>query len=309
MAAVAHRLSVRPYFPAQEEGAAETIALTGHSGARLLLCRRGEKSVVSKAAGAAEKNERLRRQCAKQRYLSRCGVPFPRVLAEGTNNEAQAFFEMEYVPSRTAAAMLCEAVPFDLPQLLNALQRLFGFLRLTAGAALPEAAFHDKIAGIAACGSEPCRRHAAAIEAAAQRLHALDWSGIPHSLDHGDLTLENMLVAPGRGILFIDCDECFVSSWWLDAGKLFQDVSGHWCLRNLYLSETPGLALLNATERLGRLALVLRTAIAGMDAALARRLPQLAALHLFRTLPYSRDERLVAFVLQRISKVLCAMEG
>jgi len=155
------------------------------------------------------------------------------------------------------------------------------------------------------CAGKPsCSVHAAAISAAAERLDDMDWQGVPGSICHGDLTLENMLVCQKRGAVFIDCDDCFASSYWLDVAKLFQDVTGHWCLRNLYLADQAGRDLLNAVQRLDRLAPALRALVALMEPSLAIRLPQFAALHLFRTLPYTQDEKLVAFVLTRISAVL-----
>ena len=68
---------------------------------------------------------------------------------------------------------------------------------------------------------------------------ARDWDNIPESPCHGDLTLENILLTAGKTVGLIDCDEAFVSSWWLDFGKLFQDIAGHWCLRGLYAAGAP----------------------------------------------------------------------
>ena len=88
-------------------------------------------------------------------------------------------------------------------------------------------------------------------------LSARDWSAIPESPCHGDLTLENILLHQRRAV-FIDCDETFASSYWLDLSKLFQDVDGHWCLRHLYLDAPAGTAVVNAIGRLHRLATPLR---------------------------------------------------
>lgn len=294
--------------PEAADDSAFARPLKGHSGAEVLLLGKWGVHVVRKTAASPGVNARLLGQSEKQRRLSLCGVAFPRVLTEGLDEDGRAFFEMEYVPARTVAQMVCEAMPFDEAEVLRALRRLFSLLSLTAGEGLPAALFHAKIAQIAGSDHASLRGRAPAMAALAGRLHELCWEGIPQSLDHGDLTLENMLVSQ-RGIVFIDCDACFASSYWLDAAKLFQDVAGHWCLRELYMSAPTGWALLNATGQLARLSRVLQALVAELDPGLARCLPQLAALHLFRTLPYSRDDRLVAFVLRRISELLSANGG
>jgi tRNA A-37 threonylcarbamoyl transferase component Bud32 len=281
---------------------ASAIRLTGHSGAQLMLLPRDGGYVVRKSSGSLAKNARLLAQADQQRQFFFLGIAVPRVLETGTDEHGHAYFEMEYVPGQTLANMVAEAMPLDWRPVEDALTRLFDFLRMTTSGTIPAAAFLDKIAAIAACDSAIFRHCAEPIARVAARLAAMDWSGIPHSAGHGDLTLENMLVSPGRGIVFIDCDVCFASSYWLDAGKLFQDIAGHWCLRKRYGSGGP--ALTNAIEQIQMLDAPLRALVARLDPALPERLAQLAAFHLFRTLPYIRETAIAAFVLGRLEAVL-----
>lgn len=279
------------------------IPLKGHSGATVMLLQEGGAHVVRKTAGAPAQNARLLSQADKQRQLLYSGLPFPAVLKSGLDQDL-AFFDMEYVPGRTVANIVCEAAPFLADAVLGALQRLFDLFRLTAGAPLDSDLFLQKIGQIAACRSPVTAPHAKEIAETAARLARFSWDGIPRSACHGDLTLENILVCGNRRVVFIDCDECFASSWWLDAAKLFQDAAGHWCLRHFYLAGDRGAAMLNAAEHLDSLAAQLHALVAAADRSLSDRLPQLAALHLFRTLPYAKDPRVVSFVLARISTVL-----
>lgn len=271
-------------------------ALAGHSGAEVALYAAGRASLVRKTAGSLAQNARLRRQSAHQRALSAAGLRFPRILREGFDERGHAFFEMEYVPARSLAAVLCEAAPFDDAAVTAALERALGLFRLTAGAPLPAALFHAKLDSIAAA--------VPAAAALAGRLAACDWSDIPGSLSHGDLTLENILLCPSRGVVFIDCDAGFASSWWLDAAKLRQDTAGHWCMRALYRGQAGSAAWLNACQRMERMDRSVLALAARLDPALPARLPQLAALHLLRTLPYTRDEALTAFTLERVAHLL-----
>lgn len=285
-------------------GREESYRLSGHSGAHLLLIRRDGRHVVRKSAGSPAKNERLLAQAELQRQFLFSGVPVPQVFESGIDETGHAYFEMDYIPGQTLAAVIAEARPFDLAPVEQALARLFGFLRLTASGTIAPDAFTAKLAQIAACPSEICRSFHTEIAEAAARLTDADWSGIPQSVGHGDLTLENILVSPERGVMFIDCDSCFASSCWLDAGKLFQDLAGHWCLRALY--RQPGAALVNAVQQLDVLKAPLRRLASQMDAALPSRLSQFAAFHLMRTLPYTHDAATARFVLDRLERVLAS---
>lgn len=271
-------------------------ALAGHSGAEVGLYADGATSLVRKTAGTAAGNNRLLRQSAHQRTLSSAGLPFPRVLRDGVDAQGRAFFEMEYVPARSLATLLCEAAPFDMAAVTAALERALRFFQLSVGAAIPAAAFHDKLLSIAS--AEP--RAAALVE----QLGARDWSGIPSSLSHGDMTLENILLCPSRGIVMIDCDEAFASSWWLDAAKLCQDSAGHWCMRTLYREEHGSAVWLNARQRMERMNTEVLAIVMRLEPLLASRLPQLTALHLLRTLPYTTDEKVTAFTLTRAAALL-----
>jgi len=280
------------------------IPLTGHSGAEVMLVQRDNIHFVRKTAGSRAQNARLSEQAAKQRGLVYCGIPFPTVLSSGVDADGRFYFEMEYLTGRTVANIISEAMAFDPAPLMAVLSRLFDFFRLTEGPAISAAAFEEKIVAIAACRTDGAAPYEGKITTMAAHLSALNWHGIPASVCHGDLTLENIMVTERRGLVFIDCDACFASSWWLDAAKLFQDLAGHWCLRDLYLQPVESPALLNATELLSGLAQTSRQMFASLDDDLAERLPQLAALHLFRTVPYATNPQVVGFVLERMVKLL-----
>lgn len=270
--------------------------LSGHSGAQVALYTLGRSSLVRKTAASSRANSRLLDQCRHQRTLSSAGLRFPRVLREGFDVRGVAFFDMEYIPARSLATILCEAAPLDMAEVMPGLEKTFRFFQLSAGAALPASLFHDKLHSIAAA----VPMAAALVE----RLLVRDWSGIPASLSHGDMTLENILLCPSHGMVFIDCDEGFASSWWLDAAKLRQDTSGHWCMRALYRDQPGSAAWLNACQRMERMDAAILAMVTRLDPALAPRLPQMTALHLLRALPYTADETIAAFIMSRAAAQL-----
>jgi streptomycin 6-kinase len=288
-------LTLRVQPEAVPQGPAPSVhLLKGHSGARVAY-HAGRRSFVRKTAAAPAANARLKAQADKQRQLHMLALPFPRVLAQGIAADGCATFDMEYLPGRSVADAVINAAFFDTATLVRTVQRMTWLFSPGAGAALPARLFRDKIESIAAACDD------GAVRACAAALQLLDWSGIPQSPCHGDLTLENILLTTNRTVGLIDCDETFASSWWLDFGKLFQDIDGHWCLRGLYAAGTPRV---NAIQKLAPLGHAFRTLAAAIDPALPQRLPQLAALGLLRAAPYARDKATRDFVCARIRHLL-----
>lgn len=286
------------------EESAPVPFLKGHSGASLVFARRGLSEIVRKIAATQSCNARLKAQSRLQRRLLSYGLPFPRVLADGIDDAGLAYFDMDYIPANSLADFIRDGVPFDVRAVIAMLERSFRFFRLTAGAALPAECFQTKLAQIVeqSAWHPACGTQREAIIAMARRLAALSWDAVPSSVCHGDMTLENILFSPERGVVYIDCDDAFASTYWLDAAKLFQDVLGRWCLRNL--APEDGAEWQTAALNLDALAQPLRRMLGGIDPALLLRLPQFAALNLFRTLPYAAEDAVVSYVLRQMAGVL-----
>jgi aminoglycoside phosphotransferase len=281
--------------------------LSGHSGASVVLHSSGSRNFVRKTAASPALNGRLNGQIQKQRSLCRTGIPFPRILMTGTDKADRIFFDMAYVPGRTIGDAVASASAFDPQAVLAAVERMLWLFRACRGIAVPGLQFREKIAAIRDhfCTHVPAKSGQwEAVHACASRLALSDWEDIPRSLCHGDLTLENIMLTADREIVFIDCDETWVSSYWLDAAKLFQDFDGHWCLRDLYARADTSIQLANAIEKLERLAAPFRALIEEQEPALAARLPQLAALNLFRALPYATETRVASFICERVLRLL-----
>ena len=279
-------------------------ALAGHSGARVVLHAGAARSFVRKTAASPAHNERLLDQAEKQRHLARIGVAFPRVLASGIDGAGCAFFDMAYVPGRTFAFAAANSIPFASGDLFRAVERMLWLFQACRGAPIEARLFHDKIAAIESIACERARGLEDAIRDCSNLLSGLNWEGIPDSPSHGDLTLENIMLDAERNVVFIDCDSAFVSSYWLDMGKLFQDLHGHWCLRHLYSRPDLAVQRVNAIEKLTQLEHLFRPLVEREEPELAERLRQLAALNLFRALPYTREEGVVSFICARLRRVL-----
>jgi hypothetical protein len=75
-------------------------------------------------------------------------------------------------------------------------------------------------------------------------------------------------------------------------------------MRSLYREQPGSPAWLNAHQRMTRMHAQVQAMVMRLEPALASRLPQLTALHLLRTLPYTTDEDLTAFILIRATALL-----
>lgn len=280
--------------------------LTGHSGARVVLHAASRDSFVRKTVANSAMNDRLRGQADKQHSLWMLGLPFPKVRSQALDAAGRGSFDMNYIPGRTIADAVLNGGRFEPGMVLNAIARMTSLFTLQAGPPLAESIFAAKI-------HEIKKRSAAItdnadldrmIDACATRLLMRDWAGIPQSPCHGDLTLENILLTAGKSIAFIDCDVPFASSYWLDFGKLFQDIDGHWCIRTLYMEAGNAIRLLNATQKLAALGADLRAMASTFHPQLAESLPQLAALGLFRALPYCADDAVREFICRHTLSLL-----
>lgn len=304
--ALRHSAAEQPSFQAPARLEATERLLAGHSGARVVLHSNGRDSFVRKTAASAAASARLKAQADKQHSFWMFGLPYPKVRAQTVDAAGIGSFDMNYIPGRTIADAVMNSSPFDPLGVVKAVERLMWLFATQRGAPIETGLFKAKIADVAGHAlseaDDPQLRDA--MQICARHLLQQDWSAIPETPSHGDLTLENILLTTGKSVAFIDCDDGFASSFWLDFGKLFQDMDGHWCIRALYAPGAEPVRRLNASLTLEKLGLHFRALAAEMDSGLRGRLPQLAALGLFRAIPYARSDRARLFLCDRIARVL-----
>ena len=305
-ATLRHRAAEAPIIPAQAPVEATERVLVGHSGARIMLHSNGRDSFVRKTAANAGASARLKAQADKQHAFWMFGLPFPKVRAQAIDAAGIGSFDMNYIPGRTIADAVMNSGLFDPAAVVKAVERLMWLFSAQRGAPIEPEIFRTKIAEASGRMLRETEdgQLLDAMRTCAKELLLRDWSAIPETPSHGDLTLENILLTAGKSIAFIDCDDAFASSFWLDFGKLFQDIDGHWCIRSLYGESAEPVRRLNASQTLEKLGLHVRRLAAEMDADLPARLPQLAALGLFRAIPYAHTDVVRRFLCDRIARVL-----
>ena len=289
--------------------------LHGHSGCRLLLLRERDCDAyrVRKVSGSAGYDSRLRDQRHKQGEMAILGLPCPAVLKEGLLEGGELAgrycFDMEYVRGQNLGDVLEHGDSALFDTVARSLAATLRRLSATASGCLPSSLFLDKIATVSATvppclegGKDPGGRREA-IEETASRLAAHDWSGIPASQGHGDMTVENVLRRPDGTLCFIDFLDGPLNSCWLDVAKLHQDLHGHWFLRNLPDEQRSGPRGRGLRIAAAKLAALLHGHIHPLWPDLHGRLRVLTQFQLFRIVPYCRSDEVLAFVLQRIRDI------
>lgn len=286
-------------------GRTARFALKGHSGAALSMIEADGRIIVRKQAGSPAQSVRLAQQCDKLRRAHDAGVRCPMVLRAGELDGIFSF-DMEYVPADSAAHAIMSGRELAWSGFLPQLAAIPALYRKTEYGTIDPARFRDKLAAIAiACKAN---RLASAdtkrIDGIVGDLLRRNWTGIPASDCHGDLTLENVLVRADGQVVFIDFDVPEHSSWWLDIAKVFQDLHGHWCLRHTLIADPGGTESLNMQLAMSRAATRIEPVLADMIPNASERLGPLVAFHLLRTVPYASDPAITDYVLRRVETVL-----
>ena len=276
-------MSARRFHNLQLAGAPSlgvvTERLLGHSGCELVILRLHDKLRVRKTSANEKYNERLRKQCEKQKqFIGTPGVFAPRVWNSGFH-EGLFYFEMDYVHGQNFASFV-ESAPSIL--VLRAAKRLASLLMSTAAQRnleennAPTDAFAKKLTDL--------RGHIVptpTIEAAFQLLMDYDWSAVPQNSGHGDLTFENIVVGGDGHLYLIDFLDSFHDSWLMDLAKLLQDLELGWSFRNSSQNTNRELRLKIFKDELFRL-LALES-----NHALLPTLYRILLLNVLRILPYA----------------------
>jgi len=187
----------------------------GLSGCRLHLL---SPSLIRKQAQDNYK-QRLAQQCRKQQQFERVTynhIAIPRILDTGTD-----FFDMEYIPSSSFQQYFHRAGRRDVLFIFDALQEFIDSL-IQKQKPYPQAEtlIREKLAAI-----EKNTQYTDFVHALQQQDY--DFSSVPQSPCHGDLTLSNMLFLDKK-IYFIDFLDSFLNSFLIDLAKLKQDLCYFW---------------------------------------------------------------------------------
>lgn len=269
--------------------------LSGHSGCNIGLYFKDGMFFVRKFSGNIGYNRRLLQQMLKQASYPDNGVMrAPRVYARHIDSDGLFYFDMEYVRARTLAEFMSYISISDISKYIKI---LFDSLPLSDGRIHPTASdiFTNKISSLQQTFSEitPVERVAFDV------LNRFDFSQIPNTRCHGDLTLENILVTPSDELYLIDFLDSFYNSWMIDVAKLLQDLELHWSYRNTEISANLSIRLLAAKNALLENILALDSGRDKLD-----QIEHILLLNVLRIVPYAKDEKTTKFLQTALQQTL-----
>ncbi|OLP62634.1 hypothetical protein BJF93_12570 [Xaviernesmea oryzae] len=136
-----------------------------------------------------------------------------------------------------------------------------------------------------------------------EALLAYDFSRLPATASHGDLTLENIIFKGDGDVVFIDVLDGDLESFWMDIAKITYDLEIAWSLRSsLWQSDhSPDDRLLRMLSRY--LSEELGMVIAQKFPEAVPHLPALKAIQALRVLPYSHNEQTIDKLASYVAKL------
>lgn len=268
----------------------------GHSGCRLFLKRDGNgRFFVRKYSSSPDYNDRLKTQMLKQRRSRLEMVKTPGVWGYGFEKDL-FYFDMEYINSQPLGVFIKTLPIRDIGGYVDL---LFGSLDNTGKADVRNMSVQDIFQKKVMEVDEKLHEKNDVEKRAFALLKTKDFSNVPSSKCHGDLTMENILVGNSRNVYLIDFLDSFFDSWMMDVAKLLQDIEVKWSYRHESVSAGLEIRLLAAKEELERR---IKAMPGGMQKLLD--INYILLLNLTRILPYIKEQESFRCVRNGLSRVM-----
>lgn len=195
--------------------------MNGHSGCSVYLCQDKDRKYIRKISSTTEYNDRLLKQMQKQENFDHQTLLSPEVYGSGYIDNL-FYFDMEFV---RGAPMHNYVSINNMNSILPMFDKVFDYLQVTGSKNGDiTAKIAQKLKSLEPALSEEmvkycdyCRDH--------------DWTNVPLSDNHGDLTFENIIVYRSK-LYFIDFLDSFVQTKYIDYAKMMQDLVLDWSWRH-----------------------------------------------------------------------------
>jgi len=192
-------------------------SLKGNSGCSIHLMS-GDSLFVRKTATSTAYSERLEQQCTKQRQFHSSILKTPKVITYGYNS-GHFYFDMEYVVGVKLSDYIYQN---SISQVYPKLDAILEFIKAN------NTIEHQST-------QTPIKEKLQSIQAHTEmRLayESFEVDNVPVSYCHGDLTLENVIVAGDGSLYVIDFLDSYINSRLMDYSKLMQDLYLLWSWRS-----------------------------------------------------------------------------
>jgi hypothetical protein len=245
--------------------------LKGYSGCEIILIRDGNSAnFVRKISKDIAYNERLIIQHLKQKNFKNHTIKSPLIINNGYINK-RFFFDMEYIIASNLCDILDKKSKKDIECYINIISKNILDSKQKSISTCDELKIYNKINDLTKfCNLDTIKY-----------LKSIDWSSVPKSICHGDLTLENILIQDDD-LYYIDFLDSFIDSWMIDVAKILQDTRHLWSFR-LNLRDTTLIDNLKFLEY----TLVKNLSLSKNELSIINRL---TCLNLCRIKPYIKDK-------------------
>ncbi len=267
--------------------------LSWHSGCEITLYKDNDRFFIRKTAWRESYNGRLKLQADKQKgFVSDCFYK-PEIYSDWYIWDIY-YFDMQYLNCQTLASYMQSITVKEISSLV---EKAITTLDIKWEEYLDNTneIFQKKLKSL----RENFNDITGIENDALNLLENFDFSVIPHSHCHGDLTLENILITPEKKIYLIDFLDSFFDSWMIDVAKLLQDLEIWWSYRHEQMNSTLSLRLTIAKQALLENILELEN---WKDKILY--IYHILLLNILRIVPYTKDEVTKNFLQDSLKRVI-----
>lgn len=207
------------------------IKIEGRSGCKIEILQGKDQFIVRKTSSKLEYNERLKKQCQKQKdFISGKECSTPLILNSGVNKEGFFFFEMPYITGDKYSEFLAKAEVGDVDKFVNGLiSYIDGNLKKADHVTVDPELIKNKILEVKKALRNELSNDPFITKEFEFLLYNIPKSRIPIGICHGDLTLSNLIVSNDT-IFLIDFLDSFIESPIIDYIKLRQETKFKWSL-------------------------------------------------------------------------------
>lgn len=278
------------------------MELRGYSGCDLEIITNSGIKQVRKTAADISYNTRLSEQKRKQETVKLGKLRNCKTYDCGFR-DGLYFFTMEYINGNTLAEQVENIQLSDMKHVVDCLTSHFSdFEKIDADV---NNKFIEKIKQVKEMISkrEIIERDCTEINESIQILENYKWDWVIHSQCHGDMTLENILVA-SDGLYLIDFLDSFYDTWMIDAAKLLQDCECFWSYRKKEISTNMKVRLLVFKDLCVERIVSMKNGKELMDTVY-----HILLLNLLRILPYTKTEEDYIFLKSNIASTNKKLRG
>lgn len=261
-------------------------SLFGNSGCNIELISKGGKTYVRKYSANFEYNDRLKKQCEKQKTFTSEYFDTPHIYSSGMTKNNLFWFDMEYISGITLSKYIGTVPLSEIKHIIDIFSKV-----------IPEKYDYDPnakefiLGKIKSLKSKMCG-NLVYIEYL-EFLEKYDWGFMIQSTCHGDFTLENMLISDEK-IYLIDFLDSFYDSWMIDYAKILQDVDLGWSYRYAPINVNLKIRLLIMKRMIHERIKMLNDGDKILDT-----IYHLLLLGILRIIPYIKDDFTEKFIYEK----------